>query len=112
MQPFRLPATEPHGNAFSCSSKTPFAQRILITTYGRRNTAPPEKLPLKHYISSLGTSYGGGSHSGGGFLNLNGQGSLSSCLSVRSIPVFELYAKQVLLLEFPFCAFHKPVSRI
>src|SRR5215469_17243035 len=25
-------------------SKTPFAQTILITTYGRRNTAPPEKL--------------------------------------------------------------------
>jgi hypothetical protein len=46
MQPFR-PAAEPPGNAFSCSSTTPFAQTILFTTYRRRNTAQPEKLPLK-----------------------------------------------------------------
>ena len=39
-------------------------------------------------------------------------GSVSSYPSVQSIPVFELYAKEVLLSEFPFCAFHKPASRI
>src|SRR5215472_1098032 len=44
MQPFRLPATEPPGNAFSCSSKTPFAQTILIYDLRSKKHCPARKV--------------------------------------------------------------------
>jgi len=41
MQSFR-PAAEPPVNAFSCSSKTPFAQTILIATYKQFDACYPQ----------------------------------------------------------------------